>query len=369
MDTLTETKNANRVAGLSWTFRLTNLAAEIKHILSYDANSIYRGRFREDHINRDPGPYSDELNVPKGLDILEDELQSVASANEEIQSVDERQIVSPNLRQAAASDIAEVLTGEPELARMYQDAVSCLDDERFIRNHARLLKFFFLALRSQAATQMQKLAVKFLKMRMHRRLISSEIRWKVKEHNDSKKKEFDSNFNQDIYSEEILKRFLDSAVEPSEQNKSPAGHFGDGTIEPTEPTADDGESVNDSLNDSEGTIDGERTSVINLEETRKLFKSGRALKDFKQQLHNFLYPGHSMREDAHSTTRFVTQSSFFFKFTAWRPTILMLELLSMATETATKALRDRSWNAKDFKRISYTCVRQGLPHPNDSFQS
>lgn len=258
--------------------------------ISTKPSSVWEATQPSPHEKEGPEAVTDDPNNLGRYDVTRDDLQSVASANEEIQSLDGSAIISPSLRWAAVSCIADILTDDPDLGRMYQDAERYLDDDKFLRNHERLLKFYYLRLRSQTVTQAQRLGVEFLRLRIHRRLISTVVKSKTQKADDSTEiTNFDLSIVQVLHREETLNRFFDSIVE------TPGRDCSDDSIDHTESLEDVSESENEDSGDGDESKNGENFSLDNLHEIKTVFRSGQALRDFKQQFHHFLYPDPSVR--------------------------------------------------------------------------
>lgn len=131
-------------------------------------------------------------------------------------------------------------------------------------------------------------------------------------------------------------------VEPPEQYTANTEDISDENSHLTEPSVEIGEREDEASEEDEKFNNDVNLSLINLEETRNLFKSGQALKDFKQQLHNFLYPSSSIGETVHSTARLDSTPSVTFDVTKGRSFNLVADLLSTAAETITKVAKRRS---------------------------
>ena len=101
-----------------------------------------------------------------------DDLQSILSVNEDIESLASSASTSPESRETAVNVFIKGCTDDDELLAMYQEAASRMDEARFVRNHTRLLKTFFLDLTAEVGTPAQLAAVRFLRLRSERTRIS-----------------------------------------------------------------------------------------------------------------------------------------------------------------------------------------------------
>jgi ankyrin repeat protein len=103
------------------------------------------------------------------------EIASVFSVDVDIDSMNGSETSPLEMRVAAVHYLLQKLTNDQELWLLYQTAVKCLDEARFIRNNTRLLKRFFLDLGNTGNTPPQRMAVRFMRSRPQRTRISSEI--------------------------------------------------------------------------------------------------------------------------------------------------------------------------------------------------
>ena len=103
------------------------------------------------------------------------DVQSVLSIDKDISSTVGSNSISSTFREAAADYLVKNFTDDEELLALYQEATRRVDEVRFVRNHRRLLKIYFLDLQSEEQTPSQKLAIRFLRPRSERIRISSKI--------------------------------------------------------------------------------------------------------------------------------------------------------------------------------------------------
>ena len=103
-------------------------------------------------------------------------VDSFASVPDDIESHVDSDSGASNYRNAAVNYIVKAFTGDSDLLALYLEANQLLDTTRFLRNHRRLLKILYLDLRSEANGPSQTLAIRFLRARTARNLISLGIR-------------------------------------------------------------------------------------------------------------------------------------------------------------------------------------------------
>lgn len=70
------------------------------------------------------------------------------------------------------------LIDDEELSALYEEAVRRMGNDRFVRNQRRLLKKFFIDLKAQARTNIQREAIKVLRGRHERTSIADQI-WSI----------------------------------------------------------------------------------------------------------------------------------------------------------------------------------------------
>ncbi|KAK6209932.1 hypothetical protein QIS74_11516 [Colletotrichum tabaci] len=241
----------------------------------YEPENLHRHRQSSDCKQKVENFYR-HTESPDHCNDDEDGIKSIVSGPEDIQSQDGSGSVRWEVRTAAVSYLAELLINDPNLAPLYVDAAKRLEDDRFFRNHGRLLKRYYLSLRSQSPNQKQKVAIEFLRPRSHRKLISLSVREKVLSYDKTRRDKVHATLPQEDERNLTLERFLNGVETPSH------GHSPDSTE--LSPYYDEDESSSDE-EDRESI-----NTLVDLEETRSFFVSGTPLTNFKTELRNFLYP-------------------------------------------------------------------------------
>ncbi|KAF4902461.1 hypothetical protein CGCFRS4_v002126 [Colletotrichum fructicola] len=111
-------------------------------------------------------PGVDDIDSSRGSEEADNdttEAQSILSLADDIMSLDDTGPVD-----------WDVII-DPELMALYEYAINHLDEDRFMSNHRRLLKDYYIMLNSQAHTMDQTSSIGFLRSRKHRNMISSKI--------------------------------------------------------------------------------------------------------------------------------------------------------------------------------------------------
>ncbi|KAK2049751.1 hypothetical protein LZ31DRAFT_590419 [Colletotrichum somersetense] len=182
----------------------------------------------------------------------DDDVRSLVSEPEDIQSQDGSGTASWTVTTAAVSYLAEVLTKDPDLAPS-----RC-----------------YLSLRSQGPKQKQRTAIEFLRPRSHRALISRRVLEKLQSHDKTKRERVHAALPQDEERDLTLERYLDN-VETTSKG----------------PPADVAEAVPD-FDEDESSMDEEDHSsisaLVDLEETRSFFVSGMPMARLKAEFQDFL---------------------------------------------------------------------------------
>ncbi|KAK0371040.1 hypothetical protein CLIM01_11618 [Colletotrichum limetticola] len=212
----------------------------------------------------------------------DDEIRSLASEPEDIQSQDGTNSSRWEVRKAAASYLAEMLTGDATLRPLYEEASKRLDDERFSRNHGRLLKRYYLSLRSQAANRKHSVAVNFLRPRSNRTLVSRKIL------ESTGRERVHLTLPQHDERNLTLERFLNSVE-----------------VGPDAITAEV-EMPLDIDEEQESSVDGDDQDgldLVDLENARSYFTSGTSLTQFKAEFRDFLHLPRMVVEEAQTQTQ------------------------------------------------------------------
>ncbi|KAH8782071.1 hypothetical protein BGZ57DRAFT_926059 [Hyaloscypha finlandica] len=218
-----------------------------------------------------------------------DDIQSVKSIPDDIESLVESNSGMANYRQAAVNYIVKMFTSDPELLALYQEATQSMDEAKFVRNHRRLLKTFFLDLRSEGRSPSQTLAVGFLRSRNKRIHISSAIRNLVMPSDSTVGEKINIVLEQEKDNLFLLDRLLnerDSAAQQTPTNTSDEISDADIASEVSENSDDDDDRSSD---ESEPEIQ-EDNALSKLEATAEFLTCGRSFSLYKENLRGFLHP-------------------------------------------------------------------------------
>lgn len=102
------------------------------------------------------------------------EIQSLLSLDDDIESLQSGTTPFPAY-QVASRLLVERFLDDDTLLDLYQQAVKRLDRTRFVNNHRKLMKQYFLDLRATARSRAEEASVDFLRRRKERIRISSVI--------------------------------------------------------------------------------------------------------------------------------------------------------------------------------------------------
>ncbi|KAL0929896.1 kinesin light chain [Colletotrichum truncatum] len=263
-----------------------------------------------------------------------DEIKSLLSESEDIQSKDESNITRWEVREAAASYLAEMLTDDPTLGPLYAEASKLLDDVRFFRNHGRLLKRYYLSLRSQASSRKLSVAIDFLRPRSHRSLISRKI-----------------------LENTGRKRVHVALPEANERNLILERYLNGVEVQPdvVETPLDVDESSGREISEDEIEDDQDGFSLLDLDYARSYFVSGTPLICFKVEFRDFLNLSKKDVEEVQDETQKQTQEakqwgntkrqSLYYGVTYWKSRLF-------------SRLYDAWFLPRPgYQRIRYICVR------------
>ncbi|RKK67138.1 hypothetical protein BFJ69_g14766 [Fusarium oxysporum] len=275
------------------------------HEASTNPSSLsYEGLEDQVEVTRDDATLSFlSFKSPETEDKLKinDDIQSVISFSEEIGSLAEPAPGIQEARYAAVTYIIDIFTRDPELLTLYETANQNMDENRFIRNHQRLLKEYVVGLLAQEQTSSQRLATEFLRCRPHRTRISQGIYNSVKPSDRSVRERLDTAFEQDKKLRIMLDRYL-SQQGPSEDDPMP----------------DDQDSTDIPSDDSDDDYQYEEGVVLsNLEEAREFLVTGRPFRTYKDHLHQFLNPCLTTELNDIESERVIRSSWWLWIMSVW----------------------------------------------------
>ncbi|KAF2184514.1 hypothetical protein K469DRAFT_175914 [Zopfia rhizophila CBS 207.26] len=115
--------------------------------------------------------------IPELPDIVDQDVTSVASADSELFSTND--MISSNstlsrIREVAIKYLVQEFTTDVELTALYKLAIAKMPLDRFVRNHERLLRMYFIQLGSHEKTSKERLAIRVLRGRTERNMMAQE---------------------------------------------------------------------------------------------------------------------------------------------------------------------------------------------------
>lgn len=219
----------------------------------------------------------------------QDDLDSLRSADEDIESRAETHSWAGNYLEAAVNFVVDVFARDIELLALYQQAMTGMNEAKFIRNHQRLLKTFFLDLHSNGGnTPSQDVAIRFFRSRNRRIRISSAMHHFLAPSNNTARERIklmmDEGHRQDHHA---LSSYLDGL--DSSPGRAYGSELDTQPSVPAVPDAPDAESET-STDYDESSGEDEDHAVSKLEATGEFLITGAPFRLFKQNFHGFLHP-------------------------------------------------------------------------------
>ncbi|KAM0292373.1 hypothetical protein ACHAPM_011755, partial [Fusarium culmorum] len=225
------------------------------------------------------------------LSNIYDDVQSIASVSDDIDSLAEPDLGAANFRHAAVAYIVSMLTGNPELLSLYKQASRSMTKVKFVRNHRRLLKKYFLGLFTESKTASQRSAVEFLRFRPNRTQISQGIFDLAMPSNSLAQGQLSTILKQQNDNLVILDRFSSDRgtlerPTPSEAILEPDTQLAlDDTSTTSEDSDEDG-----SINDQHSYQPKEESPLSNLEATAEFLVTGQPFRVYQDHLRGLLNP-------------------------------------------------------------------------------
>jgi hypothetical protein len=172
-----------------------------------------------------------------------------------------------------------------EMFPLYRDAEDLLDQDRFMRNHDRLLRRYFVDLKCAAENSLQLGAVRYLRGTDQRNDLTNEILKHVRassSHDDRKRMNFLSKERVDQHP--TLNRFLES--EPS--------HLDDG--DETQNSSEENSEDSDSDSSENFQEELEETTLSEIESVLQFLITSDAFDRFKNNLRLFIHPPNTVQQ-------------------------------------------------------------------------
>ncbi|RDW58642.1 hypothetical protein BP6252_13118 [Coleophoma cylindrospora] len=235
-----------------------------------------------------------EYTIPAIQDSLDQDsdIQSVLSINEDISSMAGSDSNLGAFHEAAANYLVKNFTDDGEILALYQEAMQKLDEARFVRNHRRLLKVYFLDLQSEEQSPSQNLAIRFLRRRSERTLISTKIRRILMPSDNTVREKINVLLDKEKDTLLLLNRHLEQAdstvCSPGNiEASSIQGVESDNLDTASETTEDSDDEIG---NDNHEGVD-EADDFVKLKSAADFLITGRPFDCYKANLRKFLNPG------------------------------------------------------------------------------
>jgi hypothetical protein len=224
---------------------------------------------------------------PNPLD-FDFDIKSITSVDEDLFSTIGSDSSSSALRAAAEDYLVKNLTDDEELLALYQEATLRLDEVRFVRNHTRLLKIYFLDFHSEEQAPSEKLAIRALRSRGERVRISRKIRQVLMPTDSTVREKINISLSQKVDTLFLLNRHLDQqdSIAHSPAVQPPDADNSDAISVVSESSSDDSNNDNEDLDKA---ASGDLT-LPKLESVVAFLTTGPPFKSYKENLRNFLLP-------------------------------------------------------------------------------
>ncbi|KAF3810140.1 hypothetical protein GCG54_00002592 [Colletotrichum gloeosporioides] len=284
-------------------FQPAPTAVRVAFTESYGSSTVASQLFSKEAVSTKPPSLEENINVTEdhatrqmaktlhshkqiesSCDDTNDDVRSLISGLEDIQSQDEANPTRWEVKGAAVNYLADMLTKYPNLGPLYEEAFKSLDDARFVRNHGRLLRRYYISLLLQSPSQKQRIAVDFLRPRSHRTLISRKIL------DNTGMEIVPVTLPQDNERNLILERFLNK-VETHSVIQTPVA-----------PNFDEGNETESSEEDDEEDFH-QGLAFVDLEDAKSYFVSGTPLMQFETEFRDFLHPPRKSAIDTQEETQ------------------------------------------------------------------
>ncbi|KAG4259275.1 hypothetical protein FPRO03_12951 [Fusarium proliferatum] len=225
----------------------------------------------------------------------DDDIQSIASVSDDINSLaEEKYDKMASIRHAAMTYFVSTLAGIPGLLSLYEKAVKVMDEAKFVRNHRRMLKTYYLGLRAEGRTPSELLAIQFLRPRSNRTQISIKICHLVTSTESTVREQVTALLEQEKDNLLMIDRFLSERSYTERQALPNHIHY----TSHADSTRKHGENLDfdsDTDSDLDGSLDEkhetqfEENDVLSaLEATKEFFVNGRPFRAYQDRMHEFL---------------------------------------------------------------------------------
>jgi nucleoside phosphorylase/tetratricopeptide (TPR) repeat protein len=225
----------------------------------------------------------------------DDDIQSIASISDDINSLAEAKYDKmANIRHAAMTYFVSTLAGIPGLLSLYEKAVKVMDEAKFVRNHRRMLKTYYLGLRAEGRTPSELLAIQFLRPRSNRTQISIQICHLVTSTESTVREQVTALLEQEKDNLLMIDRFLSERSYTGRQALPNHIHY-TSHADSTRKHGENSDFDSDTDSDLDGNLDEkhetqfEENDVLSaLEATKEFFVNGRPFRAYQDRMHEFL---------------------------------------------------------------------------------
>lgn len=245
------------------------------------------------------GPLSARQSMLKDY---RDSVDTISSSSSEVESlVSDTSVFSLVPSMASDSTLGEVLDDairhlvkvfveDSELFSLYREAQAKIDMDRFVRNHERLLKKYYMDLSSIAHNDQQRRTIRFLRGTKQRHQMTEQIYFRLDPSYNDKKDRIVALSKQTVDSMENLNRLLRPQI---------LGTFASPLLprEEMEDGSSSGSNNNNKIPSTDDDDDENRSlSVSELDSVLKFLTKGASFNNFKDNLRRFIYPSNTLEQ-------------------------------------------------------------------------
>lgn len=207
-----------------------------------------------------------------------DDVQSLNSVEGDVESTAESSSWAGIYLETAVNFVVLTFTRDPELLALYQQVIAGMDTSKFVRNHQRLLRTYFLDLHSHGGSSpSQQVAIWFFRSRSRRTRVSSAIHHALTSIDDTMREKIGILVEDDDYA---LSRYLDGI-----DFASAPVH----TIDADVQSDAESETSTDEMSRDESEAE-EENALSKLEATGDFLTAGPPFRLFKQNFRRFSQP-------------------------------------------------------------------------------
>jgi hypothetical protein len=202
------------------------------------------------------------------------------------------------------------LIGDADLLLLYRDAIKMIEGERLVRNQRRLLKNYYLSLRSQAQAPLEFEAIKILRSRHTRISIAQRVLMQL-----SSPKDYNKGGSHQISRKQILERHFQRFILSSKDDEKdiimrPATPPGEVARENLPSENDDRYLSEETESSGDDKSDDDKPEKLSypIEDAKRFLIGGSPFEQYKQSFRRFIYPSltatpsQEPNKETHTTT-------------------------------------------------------------------